>query len=178
MTKEERSIRMAQIRSVCTKPEIELRRSLWRHGFRYSVNDDKYPGKPDIVLSRHRTMVFIHGCFWHGHKGCRYAHIPKTNTDFWTAKIARNQQRDQEVWRKLEALGWYVIVVWECQLKKAQFEATLEYVINEIRNNGDTFNKVQADRRAAREKYLEERKFIKEKESKVLSEIKKGLLMV
>ena len=172
MTKEERSIRMSRIHSASTKPEIKLRRALWRIGFRYKVNDKKLPGKPDVVLPKYHTVVFVHGCFWHGHKGCPTSHIPETNTAFWTAKIARNQERDQEVWRQLEAKGWFVIIVWECQLKKAEFQETIESVAAEIRQNGETLQQERQNRRASREAYRQERKARKEKESALLEEIK------
>ena len=173
MTKEERSIRMSRIHSASTKPEIKLRRALWRIGFRYKVNDKKLPGKPDIVLPKYHTVVFVHGCFWHGHKGCPTSHIPETNTTFWTAKIARNQERDQEVWRQLEAKGWFVIIVWECQLKKAKFQETVESVAAEIRQNGETLQQERQNRKASREAYRQERKARKEKESALLEEIKR-----
>lgn len=108
-TKEERSVRMSRIHSTSTKPEMKLCHVLWNQRFRYRVNDKRLPGTPDVVLPKYRTVVFVHGCFWHGHKGCPTSHIPKTNTAFWTTKITRNQQRDQEVWRQLEAKCWCVI---------------------------------------------------------------------
>lgn len=156
MTKEERSIRMSRIHSASTKPELKLRRALWMLGFRYRVNDKKLPGKPDLVLPKYRTVVFVHGCFWHGHKGCPTSHIPETNTDFWIAKITRNQQRDQEVWRQLEAKGWAVIIVWECQLKRHKMEETISRVSSEILQNGEQYNKYQAERRKDREEYRRE----------------------
>ena len=122
------------------------------------MNDRCLPGKPDIVLPRYRTAVFIHGCFWHGHKGCRYYTVPKTNTDFWTAKVARNQQRDQDVWRQLEAKGWFVIIVWECELKKAVFEETIARVRDEILRNGEDLLAAHEERKRSREAYLQLRK--------------------
>ena len=117
---------MSHIRSVNTKPEVALRRALWRRGFRYRLNVKILPGSPDIVLPKHRTVVFVHGCFWHAHKGCNIYHLPQTNTEFWQAKVTRNQERDQEVWRQLEAKGWSVVIVWECELdsegSSAQFD--------------------------------------------------------
>lgn len=172
LSKEERSVRMSRIRSVNTKPEILLRRGLWRNGFRYRVNDKKLSGRPDIVLPKYRTVVFVHGCFWHGHKGCKVYSVPKTNTEFWLAKVARNQQRDQEVWRKLEAKGWSVIIVWECQLKKANLEETVARVASEIIRNGETYRAVQVERKKAREDYLRERKERKEREQSLLKEVK------
>lgn len=172
MTKNERSIRMSRIRSDSTKPEMKLRHALWRLGFRYRTNDKKLPGKPDIVLSKYRSIVFVHGCFWHGHNGCPTSHIPDTNTEFWAAKIIRNQERDQEVWRKLEAKGWSVIIVWECQLKKANLEETVARVAAEIVRNGETYRAVQEERKKAREEYRRERKERKEREQVLLEEVK------
>ena len=169
MTKEVRSIR---IRSASTKPEIKLRHALWRLGFRYKTNDKKLPGKPDIVLPRYHSVVFVHGCFWHGHKGCPTSHIPQTNTEFWMAKVARNQARDQEVWRNLEAKGWSVVIVWECQLKKANLDATIARVSDEIVRNGEVYRVAQEERRKAREEYRRERKARKEREQYLLKELK------
>ena len=101
---------MASIHSRDTKPEMAVRRYLHAHGFRYRVNVKRLLGSPDIVLRKYRTAIFIHGCFWHGHEGCRYFVLPKSNTDFWTAKIARNQERDQERRQQLKQMGWHTIV--------------------------------------------------------------------
>lgn len=163
---------MASIRSGSTTPELQLRRSLWRQGFRYRINDKRLPGRPDIVFSKYRTVVFVHGCFWHGHKDCNYYTVPKTNTAFWVAKIARNQERDQDVWRKLEAKGWSVIIVWECQLKKAVLDDTVNRVAAEIRHNGEVLRCAQDARRKAREEYREERRIRKERERALLEEAK------
>ena len=103
MTPEQRFKCMSHNRAKNTGPELKLRLALWRMGYRYRINDKRLPGTPDIVLPKYRTAIFIHGCFWHGHKGCKYYTIPKTNTEFWQSKVARNQERDQEVWRQLEA---------------------------------------------------------------------------
>lgn len=172
LSKEERSVRMSRIHSASTKPELKLRHSLWRLGFRYRINDKSLPGRPDIVLPKFRTVVFMHGCFWHGHKGCPTSHIPKTNTEFWMAKVARNQERDQEVWRQLEAKGWSVIIVWECQLKKAVLDETISRVEAEIRRNGDMLRLLQDERRKAREAYCKEQKARKEREAALLEELK------
>ena len=171
-TKEQRHLNMASIRSGSTTPELQLRRSLWRQGFRYRINDKRLPGRPDIVFSKYRTVVFVHGCFWHGHKDCKYYTVPKTNTEFWVAKVARNQERDQEVWRKLEAKGWNVIIVWECQLKKAVLDDTVNRVAAEIRHNGEVLRCAQDARRKAREEYREERRIRKEREQALLAEVK------
>ena len=162
---------MAAIHSSSTKPELKLRRALWRLGFRYRINEKRLPGKPDIVLPQYRTAVFIHGCFWHGHKDCKNYTIPKTNTEFWTAKITRNQQRDQEVWRQLEAKGWYVIIVWECELKKYRFEDTVNSVAAEIVRNGNTYHYIQSARKKARALYQEEQKGRKEREAALKAEL-------
>ena len=172
MTKEERSIRMSRIHSASTKPEIKLRRALWRIGFRYKVNDKKLPGKPDIVLPKYHTVVFVHGCFWHGHKGCPTSHIPETNTEFWKAKITRNQERDQEVWRQLEAKGWSVIIVWECQLNKAAQDETIGRVRSEILRNGELYLSAQEERKRSREAYRQMRRQQLEKEAALLAELK------
>jgi len=124
------------------------------------------------VLPKYRTAIFVHGCFWHGHKDCKNYTVPKTNTEFWVAKVARNQERDQEVWRKLEAKGWNVIIVWECQLKKAVLEDTVNRVADEIRHNGEILRCAQNDRRKARGEYLLARKNRKEREQALLKEVK------
>ena len=172
LSKEERSIRMSRIRSASTKPEVTLRRALWHLGFRYRVNDKRLPGSPDIVLPKYRTVIFVHGCFWHGHKDCKNYTVPKTNTDFWTAKIARNQQRDQDTWRQLEAKGWSVIIVWECELKKDRLQETVEATASAIRRNGEILRSAQEDRREARALYLEERRRTKERERQLKEELK------
>ena len=158
LTKEQRSELMSHIRSVSTKPEVALRSALWRRGFRYRVNVKSLPGSPDIVLPKHRTVVFVHGCFWHAHKGCNIYHLPQTNTEFWQAKVTRNQERDQEVWRQLEAKGWSVVIVWECELMKARFDETVERVANEIIEDGNQYRKRRIERREAREQRKLERK--------------------
>lgn len=163
---------MAAIHSASTTPERKLRHALWHLGFRYRVNDKCLPGRPDIVLPKYRTVIFVHGCFWHGHKNCKYYTVPKTNTEFWMAKIARNQERDQEVWRKLEAKGWSVIIVWECQLKKANLEENVARVASEIIRNGEAYRAAQEERRKAREEYRRERKARKEREQSLLKEVK------
>lgn len=164
---------MASIHSASTRPELRLRRALWHLGLRYRVNDKKLPGKPDIVLTKYRTVVFIHGCFWHGHKGCKYYTVPATNTQYWVAKVDRNQERDQEVWRQLEAKGWSVIIVWECELKKTALEQTICRVQAEIIRNGEAFRSAQEERRRTCEAYRLMRKQQREKDAALLlTEIK------
>ena len=153
LTPEQRHHVMSQIHSSSTKPELRLRFALWRLGFRYRINDKRLQGSPDIVLPRFRTVVFVHGCFWHGHKGCKNYTVPKTNTEFWVTKVSRNQERDQEVWRKLEAKGWSVIIVWECELEKSRLEDTVFRIAQEIRENGELFNQRKEERRVERERW-------------------------
>ena len=126
---------MAAIHGKDTKPEMVVRRYLWGHGFRYRLNHPRLPGKPDIVMRKYRTCIFINGCFWHGHEGCKYYTIPKTNTEFWVNKVNRNKGRDNEVKHQLAAMGWHSITIWECELKTKVREKTLESL-------GFTLNKI------------------------------------
>jgi DNA mismatch endonuclease (patch repair protein) len=116
-TKKKRSQIMASIRSSETKPEIAVRKFLFSQGFRYRKNVKGLPGSPDIVLPKYKTVIFVHGCFWHGHKNCEAASTPKSNSDYWKNKIDRNIQRDIKNKRELRKLGWRVITVWECTLR-------------------------------------------------------------
>lgn len=172
LSPDQRHRNMVAIRSASTKPELKLRHALWRLGFRYKVIDRSLPGSPDIVLPKYRSVIFVHGCFWHGHKGCKNYTVPKTNTDFWVAKVARNQERDQEVWRQLEAKGWSVIIVWECELKKSVLDETIDRIAEEIRQNGEAFRQTLEDRRKSREAYRQERKAMKEREASLIAELK------
>lgn len=117
---------MSRIRSKDTRPEMLVRRYLFAHGYRYKLHDSRLPGKPDLVLPKYRTVIFIHGCFWHAHQNCRYAVTPKSNTEYWSAKISGNSARDAAAADKLNSLGWRVIVIWECQLKKGAADAALK----------------------------------------------------
>lgn len=128
-----RSYNMSQIKSMNTKPEETVRKFLFSSGLRYRKNDKRYPGKPDIVLPKYKTVIFVNGCFWHGHEGCKYYVTPKSNTNYWLPKIQRNILRDDENKRVLEQQGWKVIVVWECQLKGANKVETLENLIKNIK---------------------------------------------
>lgn len=132
---------MSAIRGKNTKPEIIVRKGLWSRGFRYRLNYKRLPGHPDLVLRKYRTCIFVNGCFWHGHgleigitnprqqvmssKCCK---IPNSNREFWIAKIRRNKERDKEEQRKLAAMGWHCIIVWECELKPAKREETLDSI--------------------------------------------------
>jgi DNA mismatch endonuclease (patch repair protein) len=117
-TPEQRSYNMSRIRSKNTKLEELVRKYLFSQGFRYRKNDVRLPGKPDIVLPKYKTVIFVNGCFWHAHEGCKYFVWPKNNAEFWKAKILQNIERDKRDFEKLENTGWKVIVVWECELKK------------------------------------------------------------
>lgn len=171
LTPEQRHRVMAAVHSNSTKPEVVLRKALWSRGVRYRCNDKRLPGSPDLVLPKYRTVLFVHGCFWHAHQGCKSYTVPKSNTDYWTAKVANNRQRDQEVWRKLEAKGWYVIVVWECELKKKNFNETIQSVVDRLAQNGRACELARKERREARAAYWQERKERKEKESREQAEL-------
>ena len=124
---------MSCIKGKNTKPEEIVRKYLFSQGFRYRKNDKKLPGTPDIVLPKYKTVIFVNGCFWHGHEGCRYFVVPKTNTEFCVNKIETNRQRDIRKINDLQALGWKVIVVWECDLKHDKFIDTMNSVIKSIK---------------------------------------------
>lgn len=132
--KETRSYNMSCIKGKNTRPEEIVRKYLFSQGFRYRKNDKILPGTPDIVLPKYKTVIFVNGCFWHGHEGCRYFVIPKTNTEFWTNKIETNRKRDIRKINDLQTLGWKVIVVWECQLKKEKADITLNNLKTTIKN--------------------------------------------
>lgn len=131
-SKKTRSYNMSQIKGKNTKPEETVRKYLFSKGFRYRKNDKRLPGTPDIVLPRYKTVIFVNGCFWHGHKDCKFFVWPKSNQKFWKNKINANIERDQRKRTKLEDLGWNVIVIWECELKKPQIENTLETMVKEM----------------------------------------------
>jgi len=126
---------MSHIRSKATKPEMEVRRWLWAHGYRYRLNVKSVPGKPDIVMRKYRTVIFVNGCFWHGHEGCKQFVLPKTNIDFWQTKIARNRERDQQNYDELTHAGWQVIVLWQCKLTKQELEPTMQQVAVTLNQN-------------------------------------------
>ena len=129
---------MSRIRSRNTSPERAVRHALWHKGYRYRLNDKRLPGSPDLVLPKYRAVIFINGCFWHGHRGCTKYVVPKTNEAFWREKIARNIARDELNAQRLDTLAWSVITVWECELGK---------------NTDATIARIEADLRAAKEKY-------------------------
>lgn len=131
-SKETRSYVMSRIKCKDTKPEIIVRSYLFSRGLRFRKNDKRYPGSPDIVLPKYKTIVLVHGCFWHLHEGCKYARIPKSNVDYWEKKLYRNRERDKHNQKELEKMGWNVITVWECELKKDNVEQTLEDLYAQI----------------------------------------------
>ena len=116
LTKEKRSWNMSRIRSGNTKPELLVRSLLHRMGYRFRLHRKDLPGKPDIVLPKYKAVIFVHGCFWHHHKGCKYAYIPKTRQEFWEAKFKSNAERDRKVKKELEEKNWGILVIWECEL--------------------------------------------------------------
>ena len=136
LSKQQRHANMAAIRSKDTKPEMIVRRGLWSRGFRYRLNHKRLPGHPDLVLRKYRTCIFVNGCFWHGHnvtesqvqgsgfkiQGSECCKIPKTNREFWVAKIRRNKERDKEEQKRLAAMGWHCITVWECELTEQRVQ--------------------------------------------------------
>ena len=141
LSKLQRHNNMAAIHSKDTKPEMIVRRGLWKRGFRYRLNHKRLPGHPDLVLRKYRTCIFVNGCFWHGHniqfkmhnsqfiiENSECCKIPKTNREFWVAKIRRNMERDKEEQRKLAEMGWHCITIWECELKPSKREETLDSI--------------------------------------------------
>jgi DNA mismatch endonuclease (patch repair protein) len=127
-----RSYNMSQIKGKNTKPEIMVRKFLFANGFRYRLHENRLPGKPDIVLPKYKTVIFVNGCFWHGHEGCKYFVIPKTRTDWWINKIVQNKKSDSENYTKLTDLGWKVITIFECKLRKKFREVTLNELITNL----------------------------------------------
>lgn len=132
ISKERRSWNMSRIRGADTKPEVLVRSWLFRDGFRFRKNDRRLPGAPDVVLPRYKVVIFVNGCFWHRHRGCRYAYMPKSRIDFWTKKFAQNTVNDKLNRDRLEAMGWKVITIWECELKEN---------MNEVMGNIETILK-------------------------------------
>jgi len=123
---------MSQIKSKNTKPEIQVRKFLFSHGFRYRINDKRYPGRPDLVLPKYRICIFVNGCFWHVHEGCKYFVWPKNNREFWYEKLMANAKRDRENYQALSDLGWSVIVIWECELREPYCNDTFEKLIGKL----------------------------------------------
>lgn len=131
-TKQKRSRIMSKITGKETKPEILVRKYLFANGFRYRKNAKELPGKPDIVLPKFKTVIFVHGCFWHGHKGCNKSALPSTNTKFWKEKISKTVERDKTKARKLLQAGWNVLTIWQCELQSKVREKNLNRLKNQI----------------------------------------------
>ena len=156
MTPEQRHDCMASIHSEDTRPEQAVRRELWRRGYRFRICVRTLPGTPDIVLPKYRTCIFVNGCFWHGHKGCSKFVMPKTRTEFWANKIARNQERDLVNIQRLESIGWSAITVWECELSKSGIENTMEKIESMRAENRTKWKEYQAHRRESRKFAIEQ----------------------
>lgn len=136
-----RSYNMSQIKGKDTKPELLVRKFLFSHGFRFRLHKKTLPGRPDIVLTKYRVVIFVHGCFWHGHEGCKYFVIPKTRTEWWLDKISRNKELDSKHTTGLKDMGWEVMIVFECELKKNKIESTFEKILHLLEDKrGNTNN--------------------------------------
>ena len=165
---------MSRIRGKDTKPELLVRKGLHERGFRFRLQDRNLPGRPDIVLPKYGVAIMVNGCFWHGHKGCRYATKPKSNVEFWETKIARNKHRDEVTAAHLEALGWTVIVVWECELRgKETAEARIQTLAEEIRSSGELKKQKENRRRLSRAAATREREQMLERQAALEQEIKR-----
>ena len=123
---------MSRIKGKDTKPEMLVRKFLHVNGYRYTLHNKKLPGKPDVVLPKYKTVIFVHGCFWHGHKGCKYFVVPKTRTKWWLNKINSNKANDEKALKALKKDGWKVITIWECKLKPAKAERTLSSLLKKL----------------------------------------------
>ena len=165
---------MSRIRGKDTKPEILVRKGLHARGFRFRLQDRKLPGTPDIVLPKWGVAIMVNGCFWHGHKGCRYATRPKANTEFWDAKIVRNRHRDEVTAAHLEALGWTVITIWECELKgKDAVETRLDALADEIRIAGAKRKEYLSQRKVSRAAARKERDEMLARQARLEAEIRR-----
>ncbi len=134
LSAEKRSWNMSRIKGKDTAIEVRVRKCLFSKGFRFRKNDKRLPGKPDIVLPKYHTVIFVHGCFWHRHPGCKDATTPKTRTEFWLDKFERNVANDRLHKEQLEAAGWKVITLWECDITK-RFDETMDLVVRELKDN-------------------------------------------
>ena len=172
LTPSQRHHCMSRIRGKNTKPEIVVRKGLHARGFRFRLQDRKLPGKPDIVLPKYGVAIMVNGCFWHGHKGCRYASKPKSNVEFWETKIARNRHRDEVTAAHLEALDWTVITVWECELhKNAGLNARLDALADEIVRAGELKSQREAFKRKTRMEAKMEREEMLRRQAMLEAEI-------
>lgn len=172
MTPEQRHDCMASIHSEDTRPEQAVRRELWHRGYRFRKCVRTLPGTPDIVLPKYRTCIFVNGCFWHGHKGCSKFVMPKTRTEFWANKIARNQERDLVNIQRLESIGWSAITVWECELGKSSIENTMEKIESMQEENRTKWEAYQAHRRESRKFAIEQARRRREINAIIEAELK------
>ena len=172
MTPEQRHDCMASIHSEDTRPEQAVRRELWHRGYRFRKCVRTLPGTPDIVLPKYRTCIFVNGCFWHGHKGCSKFVMPKTRTEFWANKIARNQERDLVNIQRLESIGWSAITVWECELGKSSIENTIEKIESMLEENRTKWEAYQAHRRESRKFAIEQARRRREINAIIEAELK------
>lgn len=172
MTPEQRHDCMASIHSEDTRPEQAVRRELWHRGYRFRKCVRTLPGTPDIVLPKYRTCIFVNGCFWHGHKGCSKFVMPKTRTEFWANKIARNQERDLVNIQRLESIGWSAITVWECELGKSSIENTIEKIESMLEENRTKWESYQAHRRESRKFAIEQARRRREINAIIEAELK------
>lgn len=172
MTPEQRHDCMASIHSVDTRPEQAVRRELWHRGYRFRKCVRTLPGTPDIVLPKYRTCIFVNGCFWHGHKGCSKFVMPKTRTEFWANKIARNQERDLVNIQRLESIGWSAITVWECELGKSSIENTMEKIESMLEEYRTKWEAYQAHRRESRKFAIEQARRRREINAIIEAELK------
>ena len=172
LTKSQRHQCMSHIRGKNTKPEILVREGLHARGFRFRLHNKKLPGSPDVVLPKYGVAIMVNGCFWHGHKRCRYATKPKTNIEFWETKIARNRHRDEVTNAHLEALGWHVITVWECELRgKLESNTRFDKLADEIRFIGESKKRQEAVRQQNRSVTKKLREEILHRQSQLEAEI-------
>ncbi len=173
MTPEQRHDCMASIHSEDTRPEQAVRRELWHRGYRFRKCVRTLPGTPDIVLPKYRTCIFVNGCFWHGHKGCSKFVMPKTRTEFWVNKIARNQERDLVNIQRLESIGWSAITVWECELGKSVIDKTMEKVEVMLAENRTKWEAYQQHRRENRRFAIDQARRRREVNAIIEAELKK-----
>ena len=172
LTSSQRSHCMSRICGKNTKPEILVRKGLHARGFRFRLHNKKLPGSPDIVLPKYGVAIMVNGCFWHGHKGCRYATKPKSNVEFWETKIARNKHRDEVIAAHLEALGWTVITIWECELRtSSQLDDRLNTLTEEIRRAYETKRIKDRDKRQSRVLAKKEREELLRRQAALETEI-------
>lgn len=172
LTPSQRHKCMSSIRGKNTRPEILVRKGLHARGFRFRLHNRKLPGSPDIVLPKYGVAIMVNGCFWHGHKGCRYATRPKTNVEFWEAKIARNRHRDEVTAAHLEALGWHVITVWECELRGVvKADVRIDSLVEEICQAGILRQKLDEQTKKSRREAKMKLKELLERQAQLEAEI-------